>query len=47
VTDKGIKVAVQCGALLLTRFRTKELGKVKAPDFIQARQPKVGERFGE
>ena len=46
VTDKGLKIAVQGGALLVTRLRTKELGKVKAPDFIQARQPQVGERFG-
>ncbi len=46
VTDKGLKVAVQGGAVLVTRFRTKDLGKVKAPDFIQARQPKAGERFG-
>lgn len=46
VTDKGLKVAVQGAAVLITRFRTKELGKVKAPDFIQARQPKVGEKFG-
>ena len=44
--DLGIFVAVQGGAVRLTRFRTKELGKVKAPDFIQARQPQVGERFG-
>lgn len=46
VTDKGLKVAVQGGAVLVGRFRTKELGKVKASDFIQARQPKPGERFG-
>jgi len=46
VTDKGLKVAVQGGAVLIGRFRTKELGKVKAPDFIQARQPQPGERFG-
>jgi methionyl-tRNA formyltransferase len=46
VTDKGIKVAVAGGAVLVTRFRTKELGKVKAPEFIAARQPKAGERFG-
>jgi methionyl-tRNA formyltransferase len=46
VTDKGLKIAVQGGALLITRLRTKELGKVKAPEFIQARQPKAGERFG-
>jgi len=45
VTDKGLKVAVQGAAVLITRFRTKELGKVKAPDFIQARQPKVREKF--
>ena len=45
VTDKGLKVAVQGGVILVSRFRTKELGKVKAPDFIQARQPQVGERF--
>jgi methionyl-tRNA formyltransferase len=44
--DLGIFVAVQGGAVRLTRFRTKELGKVKAPDFIQARQPQVGEKFG-
>ena len=46
VADKGLKIAVQGGALLVNRLRTKELGKVKAPDFIQARQPQVGERFG-
>jgi methionyl-tRNA formyltransferase len=46
VTDKGLKVAVQDGALFITRFRTKDLGKVKAPDFIQARNPQAGEKFG-
>ncbi|MGQ9687409.1 MAG: methionyl-tRNA formyltransferase [Desulfobaccales bacterium] len=46
VSDKGLKVAVNGGAVLITRVRTKDLGKVKSPDFIQARQPKVGERFG-
>ena len=46
VTDKGLKVAVQGGAMLIGRLRTKELGKVKAPEFIQARQPQAGERFG-
>ena len=46
VTDKGLKVAVAGGALLIGRFRTKELGKVKAPDFIAAKQPQVGEKFG-
>jgi methionyl-tRNA formyltransferase len=46
VTDKGLKVAVPGAALLITRFRTKELGKVKAPEFIQAKNPQPGERFG-
>jgi methionyl-tRNA formyltransferase len=46
VGDKGIKVAVNGGAVFITRFRTKDLGKVKAPDFIAAKQPKVGEKFG-
>jgi methionyl-tRNA formyltransferase len=46
VTDKGLKVAVQGGAVLIGALRTKELGKVKAPEFIQARQPQAGERFG-
>jgi len=46
VTDNGLKVAVNGGALLIARFRTKELGKVKAPEFIAARQPQVGEKFG-
>jgi methionyl-tRNA formyltransferase len=46
VTDKGLKVAVQGGVVLVSRFRTKDLGKVKAPEFIAARQPKAGERFG-
>ena len=46
VTDKAIKIAAPGAAILITRFRTKELGKVKAPEFIQAKQPKVGERFG-
>jgi methionyl-tRNA formyltransferase len=45
--DLGIFVAVRGGAVRLTRLRTKDLGKVKAPDFIQARQPEVGERFGD
>jgi hypothetical protein len=39
-------VAVSGAAILITRFRTKELGKVKAPDFIQAKQPRTGDRFG-
>ena len=46
VTDKGLKVAVSGGALFITRFRTKDLGKVKAPEFIQAKRPRPGDRFG-
>lgn len=46
VGDKGIKAAIPGAAIRITRFRTKDLGKVKAPEFIQARSPKVGERFG-
>ena len=39
VTAKGIKVAVSGAALLITRFRTKDLGKVKAPEFVEAKNP--------
>jgi methionyl-tRNA formyltransferase len=46
VSDKGIKVAVSGAALFITRFRTKDLGKVKAPDFIAAKKPRAGDRFG-
>lgn len=46
VGDKGLKVAANGGTLLITRFRTKELGKVKAPDFIAAKKPQAGEWFG-
>jgi methionyl-tRNA formyltransferase len=46
VTDQGIKVAVPGAALFITRFRTKDLGKVKAPEFIAAKKPRVGDRFG-
>jgi methionyl-tRNA formyltransferase len=46
VVDNGIKVAVSGGALFITRFRTKELGKVKAPEFIKAKAPRPGDRFG-
>jgi methionyl-tRNA formyltransferase len=46
VTDKGIKVAVSGAALLITRFRTKDLGKVRAPEFIGAKTPRPGQRFG-
>ncbi len=46
VTDKGLKVCAPGAALLITRFRTKDLGKVKAPEFISAKTPQAGERFG-
>ncbi len=46
VTDKGLKVAVAGAALFITRFRTKDLGKVKAPEFIEAKKPQKGEKFG-
>jgi methionyl-tRNA formyltransferase len=45
VTDKKIEVAVDGGAIYIGRFRTKDLGKVKAPEFIQAKNPQPGERF--
>jgi methionyl-tRNA formyltransferase len=45
VSDQGLKVAVPGAAILISRFRTKELGKVKPPEFIKALHPKVGERF--
>ena len=46
VTDKGIKVAVPGGVILTTRFRTKDLGKVKAAEFVAAKKPQKGEKFG-
>jgi methionyl-tRNA formyltransferase len=46
VNDRGIKVAVSGAAVFITRFRTKELGKVKAPEFIAAKKPRAGDRFG-
>jgi len=46
VSDRGLKLAVAGGAILVSRFRTKELGKVKAPEFIAAKQPQVGDKFG-
>ena len=46
VTLKGLTIAVNGGAIQVSRFRTKELGKVKAPDFISAKKPEVGEKFG-
>jgi methionyl-tRNA formyltransferase len=47
VADNGLKLAAAGGALLISRFRTKDLGKVKAPEFIQAKHPKTGEVFGK
>ncbi len=46
VSDRGLKLAVAGGAILVSRFRTKELGKVKAPEFIAAKQPQAGDKFG-
>lgn len=46
VSPQGLTVAVPGGALLISRLRTKDLGKVKAPEFIQAKSPQVGEKFG-
>jgi methionyl-tRNA formyltransferase len=46
VTDKGLKVAVTGGAILITRLRTKDLGKVKALEFVAAKKPQKAERFG-
>ena len=38
---RRIAIAVAGGAIWVSRFRTKELGKVKAPEFIAAKQPQV------
>ncbi|MBW1916593.1 MAG: methionyl-tRNA formyltransferase [Deltaproteobacteria bacterium] len=46
VNPNGLTVAARGGTLQIQRFRTKDLGKVKAEEFIKAKQPKVGERFG-
>lgn len=46
ITDKGFKVAVPDGTLLIARFRAQDLGKVNASEFIQAKNPQPGERFG-
>ncbi len=46
IAPDAIKIAVEGGAVLISRFRTKELGKVKAPEFIEAQKPQAGERFG-
>ena len=46
VSERGLKLAVAGGAISVSRFRTEELGKVKAPEFIAAKQPQVGDKFG-
>jgi methionyl-tRNA formyltransferase len=46
VSPKGLKIAVQGGALIISRLRPKDLGKMKAEEFIQAKDPQVGEKFG-
>jgi methionyl-tRNA formyltransferase len=46
VASQGLTVAVPGGALVISRLRTKDLGKVKVQEFIQAKAPKVGEKFG-
>jgi methionyl-tRNA formyltransferase len=46
VSERGLKLAVAGGAISVSRFHTKELGKVKAPEFIAAKQPQVGDKFG-
>jgi methionyl-tRNA formyltransferase len=45
VSPQGLKIAVNGGAVLVTRFRTKSLGKVKADEFVKAVNPQVGESF--
>jgi methionyl-tRNA formyltransferase len=47
VTSHGLTIAVQGGALVIGRVRTKDLGKMKIQEFIQARSPQVGETFGD
>jgi methionyl-tRNA formyltransferase len=46
VASPGLTVAVPGGVLVISRLRTKDLGKVKAQEFIQAKAPKIGEKFG-
>ncbi|MGA7579623.1 MAG: methionyl-tRNA formyltransferase [Desulfobaccales bacterium] len=46
VGERGLKLAVAGGVIVVGRFRTKELGKVKAPEFIAAKQPHPGDKFG-
>ncbi|MGA8572921.1 MAG: methionyl-tRNA formyltransferase [Desulfobaccales bacterium] len=46
VGERNLKLAVAGGVIVVGRFRTKELGKVKAPEFIAAKQPHPGDKFG-
>jgi methionyl-tRNA formyltransferase len=46
VSPAGLTIAVSGGALVISRLRTKDLGKVKAQEFIQAKNPQKGETFG-
>ncbi len=46
VAAAGLTIAVPEGAIVVGRLRTKDLGKVKAEEFIKALNPQVGEKFG-
>jgi methionyl-tRNA formyltransferase len=47
VLPRGMTVAVPEGALTIESIRTNDLGKVKIEEFIPAKQPKPGEKFGD
>ena len=46
VSPQGITIAVPDGTIMVGRLRSQDLGKVKAEEFIKARDPQVGEKFG-
>lgn len=46
VLPQGLTVAVPEGALVIGRVRTNDLGKVKVEEFIKAKTPNPGEKFG-
>jgi len=46
VAPQGLSIAVPEGVIIAGRLRTKELGKIKAEEFIKALDPQVGEKFG-
>lgn len=46
VAPQCLTIAVPEGAITVSRLRTKDLGKVKADEFIKAKDPQVGEKFG-